>query len=181
MPINYEEDSKPKVTNDQLQEIAKLAGQMAKFERVLSDAEDAVKKAKADLKRVQERELPDAMRGCGLTGFTLETGESLIIKEDLFASIPKKNKAAAAKWLTEHQLGALVKEDVGIGFEKGETERVNQLIEILEANGFNNHTISENINTASVKSAIKELQAEGEDVPLELFGAYWLTRAIIKA
>ena len=53
-------------------------------------------------------------------------------------------------------------------------------IALLEDAGINNFNTAESMNTASIKSAIKELLGDGGEVPLELFGAHFARKAVVK-
>ena len=174
------ENEVPAPSDEQLGLIAKLARRQVEYEEQVAIADEAFKKAKANLRRIQEKELPAAMEAIGMESFTLKSGETISVKEKLYASISKKDKPAAIRWLMEHEHGSLVKEDVIVSFEKGDNESVRVLQKLLEVNGITNFTVDENVNTASVKAMIKELLSEGMEVPLELFGAYFHRTAEVK-
>lgn len=181
MAINFESDSEQQtLTQDQLTNIAQLASAVVGSEKIVADIEAKLKIAKANLRQVQERDLPEAMLACNMEKFTTSDGLNVSVSETLYASVAKKNKAEAAKWLIDNELGALVKEDVVIGFDGGASEQVQALLTMLAENSINNVTTSESMNTASIKAAIKELLANGVDVPLELFGAHFARKAVVK-
>ena len=176
--IDYEEDTA--VSNETLSEISQLAHKQVEAQRTYDALVIETKKAKQELWGIQERDLPEAMLAAGMTAFTIDSGESITVKEDLMASISQKNKPAAVAWLIGNGHGSLVKEDVVVPFEKGDTEAVHILSKLLEANGVSNYNVIEAVHTGSVKSLIKELLAEGKDVPLELFGGHFVKKAIVK-
>lgn len=178
MTINFEEDT-PVVSADDLKNIAQLARQVVEGESEVADLEERLKAAKNRLKAVQEGALPEAMKAVGMTEFKTINGHSISVTETLYASIAAKNKAKAAQWLVNNNLAALVKEDLVVSFDKGQHDDVIALVDSLQKMGEYNISTSENINTGSVKSAIKELLEEGVDVPLELFGAYFLRKAVV--
>lgn len=176
--INFDES--PAITQDDLKNITMLATHVRIYEDEVSAVEEMLKKAKAKLRKVQDFELPEAMLACNMEKFTTADGLTVSVKETLTASIAAKNKPAAAKWLLENQLGSLVKEDVIIGFDNGASDKVQDLINLLADNGITNISTAESMNTASIKAAIKELLAEGKEVPLELFGAHFYRKAVVK-
>ncbi len=179
--INFEEETEhAAITQDDLSNITKLAADVVANEKTVAQIEDQLKQAKAKLRKVQDFELPEAMLACNMEKFTTADGLEVSVKETLTASIAAKNKPAAAKWLLENHLGSLVKEDVTIGFDNGASDKVQALINLLAENGITNIRTSESMNTASIKAAIKELLAEGKEVPLELFGAYFYRKAVVK-
>lgn len=180
MTIDYEEDSKPEISTDDLKNITMMAADVQQQEKGVSVIEEKLKAAKAELRKVQEIRLPEAMKNCGMETFVTTDGLKVSIKETMTASIAAKNKPDAAKWLLANELGALVKEDVTIGFDNGNNEGVQDLVNLLTENGISNIKTSESMNTSTVKSAIKELLAQGKEVPLELFGVYFIRKATVK-
>ena len=179
MAIDYEDDAKQDITKDVLSNISYMATDVQEKEHVVAKIEEELKQAKAVLRKVQEQDLPEAMLACNMETFVTSDGLKVSVKETLYASIAAKNKAEAGKWLINNELGALVKEDVIIGFDGGNHEAVQELIDKLVLLGTYNVSTAESMNTASIKAAIKELLADGKEVPLELFGAYFSRKAVV--
>lgn len=175
--INFDEEE-VQVSNDQLKELTQLAKQQLAGEKEVASYEELLKKAKQDLYNIQEKALPDLMQAIGMESFALSNGAKITVKEVLYASIAKKNKPKAIRWLVAHDQGSLVKTDIILPFDKGDSEKVTEALDFLHDGGYLT-TVDENVNTASVKAVIKELLAEGVDVPLELFGAYYARSAKI--
>lgn len=181
MSIDFEKDAgQTPVTQEALNNITTLAADVVANEKAVAQIEEQLKAARAKLRKVQENDLPEAMLACNMEKFTTTDGLNVSVSETLYASVAKKNKPAAAKWLIENDLGALVKEDVIVSFDGGKHEGVQDLLLLLQDAGVNNFTTAESMNTASIKSAIKELLGEGVEVPLELFGAYFARKAVVK-
>ena len=178
MAIDFEE--KVEISTEQLNEVSKLAQQQVKLEAELKKKEDELKKVKQNLYNIQEKALPDLMQSIGLEDFTLSNGSHISVKETLYASISKQNKPGAIKWLSENDLESLVSCVVSVPFDKGDGDGVQELLDVLTECGYENIISDEKVNTSSVKSAIKELLEDGEEVPLELFGAYYARKAVVK-
>lgn len=164
------------ITPQQLKDISLLANQQILKETEVEVLEQKLKSAKAELRRISEVNLPTSMSQAGLKDFTLENGRKVQINTALYASIPQKNKRAAIQWLEDNGHGQIVSEDVYVPFRKGEHDKAEQVVRLLHENEINAQ-INESVNTATIKALIKELQDDGRDVPLELFGAYWRTFA----
>ena len=179
MPINFENE-KPAITKDDLNNITLLTAAVVSNEKAVADLEEKLKEAKKKLRKVQEFDLPDAMLACNMETFKTVDGLTVTVKETLTASISAKNKPLAAKWLLANDLGALVKEDVIIGFDNDSSDDVQFLLKLLTQNGITNIKTCDTINTTTVKSALKELLEQGKEVPLELFGAYFYRKAVVK-
>jgi hypothetical protein len=162
-----------------LSDIAKMAAKMMALDEEIESATvslDALKKARV---KVAEVDIPVAMEGAGLQGITLANGRQLTVKENLFASIPKGNKASAAAWLVEHDHASLIETEVKVAFDRGDEDLAKDLKALLIAQGFK-PIVTDDMNTARVKSAINEMREQGIDVPLPLFGAYIKKEAVIK-
>lgn len=177
--INYEADITAP-NNKQLEEISKLALLQNAQQQEVALLETKLQEAQKRLRRTQEQDLPEAMKAAGLEMFKTFDGLEVSIDEKLYASIPKKHKSEAIRWLMDHDLSSLVKEDVNIPFDKGDHTAVQELVNLLEMTGYDTFSVEESVNTGSVKATIKELLDTGVDVPLELFGAYFHRKAVIK-
>ncbi len=181
MTIDFDADaSTPAITQGDLANITLLASEVVSNEKIVEEKETALKAAKAKLRQVQERDLPEAMLACNMETFVTTDGLKVSVKETLYASIAKKNQVEAAAWLIDNDLGALVNEDIVISFDGGNHEAVVDVINLLVEAEVSNFTTKNGMNTASIKSAIKELLGDGKDVPLELFGAYFARKAVVK-
>ena len=65
MSINFEDD-KPTITKDDLSNITLLAESVVANEKTVARIEEQLKQAKATLRQVQDRNLPEAMLACGM-------------------------------------------------------------------------------------------------------------------
>jgi Asp-tRNA(Asn)/Glu-tRNA(Gln) amidotransferase B subunit len=169
--VEQETSSGP--TDSELRAVATLAQRQVELEASVKHLEDELKKEKERLRKVAEVELPELLLNeLNLSMFALADGTKVEVKDSLKCSVPKKNLREVAEWLTDRGHGALVKRDVTLPFDKGQEEQVKALAELLEANGFSQYAVSEAVHTGQLKKLIQELEEEGEDVPLSLFGAY---------
>jgi hypothetical protein len=179
MSIDFDEGPAP-VTNAEITEISRLAELQLQLEREVQAQEDALKVTKEKLRGVQEKDLPEAMASAGMKEFKLLNGAKVSIKEDISASLSGEKKTAAIAWLTEHGYQDIVSCDVTVGFRKGEEERARTVARDLVDKGFV-PKLDQNVNTATLKSLIRELMEQGIEVPLETLGAYQWKKAIVKA
>ena len=167
------------VDNSALADITALARKARKLEHEIQQVEKYLKDLRAQYDGVVEGDLVTALESAGVESFTTAEGLGITVKEELYASIPKKNKPQCAAWLVAHGQEHLLSCDIVLQYSRGYREGAAQLATELAARGLNPRVV-EDMNTASVKSLLKELRAEGADVPLELFGAYVQKRAKIK-
>jgi len=164
----------------QIDKISEIADAQVSKKAELTQLEDDVKRAKKEYIQLSQIDLPEAMQEVGMQSFTLSDGSSISVKDQMRASLPKKNKAEVANWLKEHGAGSLIKDTVVVEFQKGDNSRAEELVDLLIDNGFSNFYEDININTGSLKALAKERLAQGEDVPLELMGIFMYQESIIK-
>jgi hypothetical protein len=137
---------------------------------------------KAQIREIEEKELPDAMASCnGMTRFDLEDGSQISVKDDLFCSIPEDKRAGALKWLEENGHSGLIKHDVKVSFAKGEYDEADKLIEVLNKN-FKDIPYDERstVHAGTLKTFAKERYSLGETLPEEYFSVYEASIAKVK-
>ena len=159
-------------TDEEVAEVARLTQLQQELESEVEEMEAALKAKKQELRQVSEVDLPNKLDETGLSEIRLKDGRKVKVEEKLHASIPQKNRAAAAEWLREHGLGDIVKEEVSVPLEPGSDELREMITNYLESQGISRYKVAETMHTGTVKSTIKELMEDGVDVPLKLFGAY---------
>ena len=154
--------------------------------RQACELEDAIARLDAQLKEQKKAHqaiiwgsLIEALDEAGIPKFELIDGTKIAVGQQLTASVPERNKAEAAQWLQDHGLGSLVSDDVVVHLTKGDG-RHDALREMLLGGGFDNIERKPGMNTGSIKASIKEMLERGDDVPMELFGAFNRRIAIIK-
>jgi len=151
--------------------------EMKQLADALKDAESETEKAELKLKEVKERErmireetIPSAMQELGLESITLDTGEKLSVKQEVYASIPAAGKSKAYAWLSENGFGGLVKVSVELQFGKGEQEEAVALTSELRERGLE-VLAYEDVHASTLKAFLKEQISKGANIPLDLFGA----------
>lgn len=163
-------------------EIADLAVIQISRALYVESLEAELKIAVDNLRRVQEIDLPNAMAAAGVMSFKLLDGKSITIKEDVYASIPKDERyPAALSWLRDNGFGDVIKNEVKVAFGKGEETQAEELFAMLVEHDWASKTVtSESVHSSTLKALIREQLAKGADFPMDLFGAYPTTKAIIK-
>lgn len=173
------EDAEISISNNALTQIANLAKRQQECERAVLVKEDELRQAEVELRLVQEDLLPTAMAEAGMKAFTLDNGAKITIKDDVAVSVPADKKRDAYAWLRESGFGDLIKNTVAIDFGRGEDGNAEALKEYCQEHGMN-YSDKEGVHAQTLKAFIKEQMARGVDVPLELFGAYPYSKAVIK-
>jgi len=183
--IDFEQDTEQEQaagpTDSDLRKVATLAERQVELEAEVEHLADELKQAKERLRKVAEVELPELLLNeLNMSMFALADGTTVEVKDSLKCSVPKKNLKQVAQWLVDHGHGALVKRDVTLPFDKGQEQQVEDLTNMLLDNGFSQFAVNEAVHTGQLKKLIQELEEEGEDVPLSMFGAYHHKASTVK-
>ena len=177
-------DTKPdswdsEVTDNELATVSSLAQKQLNLANEVSGIEDMLKAKKEELRLCQEQELPDAMSEAGLTKITLSTGENISINEFYAAHISKANPQQAYQWLVDNGHEGIIKNEVSLKFNRGESDIVDETVLALKSRGLAPE-VKQSIHPSTLKAFVKEQLTTGNDIPTEPFGVYIGSKAIIK-
>lgn len=153
-----------------LNEMSALARALLDAESKTKDAEQALKDAKERERLIREETIPSAMQELGLESLVLDTGQKLKVQQEVYASIPAANKQAAYRWLNDNGFGGLIKVEVDASFGKGDQEAALELYNELQSRGLQ-ASFGEGVHAQTLKAFLKEQISQGNDIPLDLFGA----------
>jgi hypothetical protein len=164
-----------------LGEIQQLADALISAEKEVEKVEGELKIAKEHVVRLREESLPMAMQELGLDSIKLSTGQSVKVKQDVYAAIPAASKQEAYGWLNDHGFGGLIKTEVSVQFGKGEEEAAQELMELLRDNAGVSPVLSQSIHAQTLCAFLREQLADAEtskEFPLDLFGArpVWIAK-----
>lgn len=164
--------------DNELARVAAVARKQWMLERETARLEEALEKKKKELNQVRDKELPDLMQEVGLSEFKLESGYKITTKNEVYCSMPD-DPEPGFQWLRDNNLEAVIKNFVSVGFGKGEDDVAAKAIRALYDMGLQPE-IKVSVHPSTLKALIKEQMGKGVVVPLELFGAYAVTRAKIE-
>lgn len=151
-------------------EISRLSRALIDADVAVDKAEDNLREKKETARILREETIPAAMEELGLSSIVLDTGETLTVRQEVYASIPRDREAEAFRWLDEHGYGGLIKIDVTLPFARGESEQALELAKRLESDGYA-AAVTQKVHPQTLKAFIKEKLADGANLPLDLFGA----------
>lgn len=156
-----------------LDTIVSLAELQLNYQDRVLDLEEELKEAKENLRRVSEKDLPDAMDEAGVEEFTLKDGRKVVVRKEYYANIPKAHQKVAFSWLRERGHDAIIKRDVTAKFGKGEDEKANKLVKLLKEQfddiGFKD---KESVHFQTLRAFVREQMEEGVDIPEDIFGIH---------
>jgi hypothetical protein len=146
-------------------------------------------KAKAErLREIQTQLLPDRMLEAGMANFKLATGFTVDVADVVRGSIPSlssiesekdpmvkqakiERRAAAFKWLRDHNADSLIKTEVSASFEKGEGKKADKVVEYLLKQNIP-ALKEEAVHPATLTKFLKEQFESGENIPSDTFDLY---------
>lgn len=153
-----------------LKQLADAAKALVRANANVADIMEKLKAAKEAARLLSEETIPAALQELGVTTISLESGEKIIISQEVYASIPKDKKDDAFKWLNANGFGGLIKTIVKTSFGKGERDVALELARRLYSDGLD-AAFEENVHPSTLKAFLKEQIKTGQPVPLHLFGA----------
>ena len=163
-------------TNDELSSIAYLARTQLGYMAVVADLTNKLDIATNELRKVQEELLPSAMALVGMSKFTMNDGTVIEVKDDIFASIRAEFVEPAMEWLENNGLGDIVKDEVKVGFGKGDLEKSKLLVAFCKSQKFP-VTEKMSVHPMTFKATVKKELAKGVLFPDQLFSVGQIKKA----
>lgn len=175
-----EEDAKPALVADEaLRTVAKLAESLITGQDFVAKLEVKLSEAKARVLEIETRELPDAMRACGMTSFSLTTGQTIKVEPMVRGSIRKANLEEALLWLRNHGHGGLIKREISVALSKGNEQLGKEIVAQLNALGVE-VDVADTVNPQTLGKWAREMLEDGQPFPRDLLGIFVGSRATVK-
>ena len=171
--------SKHTLDNEDLSTLTGFAEAIIKQDAFVKELEEKLKEEKKKLLKMTDEDLPALMTEANSMEFTLLDGSKVTIKPQYGASIKVDNRPAAYEWLREHGHDDIIKNTISCQFGRGEDDLASSFKAFAEKEGYV-PTQTEKIEPMSLRGFVKERVENGDDFPMELFGAYIGQRATIK-
>lgn len=176
----YAADAQESVdSEDLLARITRATRELAIAQADVTEAEGVLKAAQDRVRQLEEFTLPELMREAGQELIRTSDGTTVELTEKLFASIPTATAPQALKWLAENGQAAIIKRDLLLKFGKNEEEKADRALQIILEGGFTPQDKS-TVHPQTLAAAIREMIANGVEVPLELLGAHVRSFAKVK-
>jgi len=168
-----------KLDQGDLTTVAGMARAIREKEAEVAELEQNLKSEKKALLKMTDEDLPTMLAEIGLTSMKLEDGSEVTVKPTYGATILVDNRPAAFQWLRNNGYGDVVKNTVSCTFGMGEDQKASAFKEEAESKGFAPQQDT-NVHSATLRAFVRERVENGDDFPMELFGAYVGQRATIK-
>jgi len=167
------------VTDDALKSVRSIALQMQTTQQKVSQLEEDLKREKENLRKLSDEDLPSKLQEVGIVNFELDDGSVVQVKENISAHIKEANRAAAYEWLRDNALDDIIKNTVVCSFGREEDDRASDFFAFAKKEGFEPQQNS-SIHPSTLKAFAKDRIAQGEEIPMDLFGIWVGQRATIK-
>jgi hypothetical protein len=182
MEADFEEKlatSVEKLDQGDLTTVAGMARAIRDKEAEVNELEQKLKNEKRALMKLTDEDLPTMLAEIGLTSMKLDDGSEVSIKPQYGANILVDNRPAAYEWLRENGYDDIIKNTVACTFGRGEDDKASAFKSFAEKEGYFAEQ-NTGIHHTTLRAFVKERIENGDDFPMELFGAYVGQRAIIK-
>lgn len=168
-----------KMDQQGLDSVAGLARAIRDKEDLIEELEQQLKAEKKALLKLTDEDMPSLLAETGISSLRLEDGSELQVKQTYGASILVQNRPQAFEWLRQHGYDDIIKNNIICQFGRGEDDKAMAFAEIAEANGYAPEHRTE-VHPQTLRAFVKERVENGDEFPMELFGAWVGQRAIIK-
>ena len=163
----------------EVQRAVEMGNSMLKAEAEVNRLTELLAKAKEAYSKLEMGDLPDLMREIGMTMFKMPDGSVFELVEDIQCGISEERRAAAHKWLVDHEYSGLIKTELKMTFGTDEADKANEIQHLIEEQGGVAER-KEAIHPARLKSFVKEQLAAGVDIPFATFGIHPFDRVKYK-
>ena len=158
------------VSDSQLSSVQELGNRQLKLEQLIDRLEETVKRAKEAKNRIADDLLPKKLMEVGLSGFTLQTGESVSMEHIVAANMPKADTPEfplAVSWLEGNGVGDIIKKEVNAKFGRGEQELAERVMAAVMqvTNGAIPVEMKESVNYMTLNSVLKQRMKKGDPLP----------------
>ena len=172
-------NSVEKLDQGDLTTVAGMAKAIRQEEEYIDSLQADLKKARTKLRKMTDEDLPTMLAEIGLSSMTLDDGSEVTVKQTYGASILVDNRPKAYEWLREQGYDDIIKNTVTCAFGRGEDDKASAFQACAKKEGYEPDQKTE-IHPQTLRAFVKERVENGDDFPMELFGAYVGQRAVVK-
>jgi len=182
MEQDFEEtlaSSVEKLDQQGLTSVAALARQIRDKEDRIASLEEDLKAEKKALLKLTDEDMPAMLAEIGISSFSLDDGSQVEVKQTYGASILVNNRPQAYEWLRDNGYDDIIKNSVICQFGRGEDDQASAFAAFAQQQGYVPEQKTE-IHPQTLRAFVKERVEEGDEFPMELFGAWVGQRAVIR-
>ena len=168
-----------KLGGSALSAVSILARKMRDMEQEIDDTEKALSSLKKQYLKLTDEELPAALEELGIAEMKLDDGSKIKLTQIYGASIPVERREEAFAWLRENGYDDIIKNTVACSFGRGEDDKAAKFTDSIRRMGLAPDTKTE-VHAMTLKAFVRERVETGDELPMDLFGAFVGQRAVIK-
>lgn len=178
-PIDYFADlPEPVAGEGTLEKLMALATESRDLDERIAVANTVLAELQDRQTKILRELIPGIMDAIGMESFALSDGAKIEVKDDVKCGITQANRPAAHDWLRGHDFDGIIKTKVVAEFGKGELQRAEAALRILELSGYG-ASMDESVHPSTLKSFVKEQLENGTSIPQDLFGVFEFRQAKI--
>ncbi len=188
MTEQYDYGVQDGIGDNLLRQISETAREQIAAEAALAAAEEEVERCKKVLREISDKKLPELMSYAQQKQCTTSDGYVVTVNRFISASIkedtPEDQKALAFKWLEDHQLGSIIKNNVIVQFGKDQNEEAKALVAALQQLTKVPITQKRSVHHMTLSATMREIYAQSTDerpeIPVTLLGVVDRTATTVK-
>jgi len=156
--------------SDSLKQISGLAALLREGHAAVDAATESLSRLKAEVRQIEEEDLPELMRELGLSEIKLEDGSSVKVVDEVDCGISIERRPAAHAWLADNGFGGLIKSAGVVEVGRNEPDEAGAAAAKMHDLLGRDAAFNESVHASTLKAFIKEQMAAGVTIPMELFG-----------
>lgn len=174
--MNFEDEAKIDLSNQNLDEISSLCTELSNLESDIKSYEDTIKEMKKKADKLSMEIIPEKMTELGLKSVELKDGSKLQVAEFVQARISEENKEKAFAWLRDNGHGDLIKHNLSASFGRGEDDKAQAFKDRASQIGLD--LVEKNwVEPMTLKAFAKE---QKDNIPFDVFGVFIGNKTKIK-
>lgn len=164
-------------TDSALSTLSTLGQQLYEAEAEVLELKARLKQAEKKALRIATEDIPSALEEVGVRSIEMTGGRKIEIKETLSVKPKADNRPLVMQDLVERGAGNLIKTTVMVPFNRGEDEKVTELLKMLQTQGLQTKAETK-VEPSTLRAHVKKLLEAGTPVDMELYGVRQFKRAI---
>jgi hypothetical protein len=158
------------MSSTSLNDLTNAVSLMQSVEMEIDDLQQRIEEKQKTLRNISEELIPGMFQELGLKSLKTESGQEVTVAQEIYSQPIAANQPLIYKWLEKNNFGGLIKTEVSIPFSRSERGKALAFSKTLNEKGYEN-SLKESVHPQTMKAFLKEQLREGNDIPLELFGA----------
>jgi hypothetical protein len=159
-------------------EITNLAREAKNLEGEIQTLQDKIKDLARRKAEIETKKLPGLLQEAGVKTFTTLEGITIETKF-VVGSIPAESKQAAFSWLDHNGHSDIIKRNLALQFNKGQTDEAEKAAQQLRELGFD-PTLKLDVHPQTFMAFAREQINNGKMLPLDQWGVFYGDKAVIK-